>query len=656
MRLRLSLLAAFVLFACDSAPATDAGIDAGAPDAGPMYPSYCENLSSAHCLTPWPSSRFLVDDPSTDTGRRIAIPLEAMPTNRRGQPIDPSVLSRFDGFSPMTSLFTSFDGVLDTSLLNGEDQIAATLSPGSTTVIVDAETGELVAHFAEVDEWEETDPAHAPLYIRPAARLEEDRRYIVGIRGLQLADGSAVEPSAYFRALRDDTPLADADDLEGRRSHFETIFTALETAGVPRTELIEAWDFETASGRSLWGDLVTMRDAALAQVGDGSCTVTDVQEGADVDANVWRIVNGTFSVPQFLEDPEGATLQRDATGAPIASGTYEAPFIILIPMSVHDSVEAGNTPGRMLTYGHGLVSRRTEIAAGWHRDHASQLEMVSFATDFIGLAEEDLPLLFSALRDGNEFPAVPDRLEQGITNMLVLTRVFSRGCASLPELQVDLPGGGTAPAYDPDDRYYYGNSMGGALGTTLAALSTDIMRFALGVNGVAFPMYLKRSFHWNTYGGLVRMGYSDPFVADLVLVMLANLWDLVEASTYAAHTTRDPLPDTPTKTVLMMIGRWDAQVANLASDIQARTMQISILTPSVYVPWGMEETAGPVESAMVVYDIGVGPLPPGTSNPGDITGAHEGVRRIPAALEQMNRFFRPDGMVEHTCDGPCDPE
>jgi hypothetical protein len=37
------------------------------------------------------------------------------------------------------------------------------------------------------------------------------------------------------------------------------------------------------------------------------------------------------------------------------------------------------------------------------------------------------------------------------------------------------------------------------------------------------------------------------------------------------------------------------------------------------------------------------------------TPAHEGVRRSPAAQEQLDRFFHADGMVEQTCDGPCDP-
>ncbi len=35
---------------------------------------------------------------------------------------------------------------------------------------------------------------------------------------------------------------------------------------------------------------------------------------------------------------------------------------------------------------------------------------------------------------------------------------------------------------------------------------------------------------------------------------------------------------------------------------------------------------------------------------------HEGIRRNPASQEQLDRFLRPGSIIEHTCDGPCDPE
>ena len=35
---------------------------------------------------------------------------------------------------------------------------------------------------------------------------------------------------------------------------------------------------------------------------------------------------------------------------------------------------------------------------------------------------------------------------------------------------------------------------------------------------------------------------------------------------------------------------------------------------------------------------------------------HESVRRNAKIKEQIDNFLQPDGVIEHTCDGPCDPE
>ena len=35
---------------------------------------------------------------------------------------------------------------------------------------------------------------------------------------------------------------------------------------------------------------------------------------------------------------------------------------------------------------------------------------------------------------------------------------------------------------------------------------------------------------------------------------------------------------------------------------------------------------------------------------------HNGVRRLDASMRQLDAFLRSEGRIEHTCDGPCDPE
>ncbi|MBX3273797.1 MAG: hypothetical protein KF729_26265 [Sandaracinaceae bacterium] len=653
---RLPLLFAFTLAACDGGATTPAD-DAGVEDEL-VYRAECENVSAVHCLLPWPSDRWLV-------GGRVAIDPAATPVNAFGDALDPALFHRFDGFSPATPIVTSFPGVLDRSLLAGEGAIARTLEPGSTTVIVDTVTGERVAHFAEVDEWAETDPARAPLYLRPAARLAEGRRYVVGIRGLRTMDGAAVPPSAYFRRLRDggDAP---GTDLAARGARFSTeVFDVLEAAGVPRAELIEAWDFTTASGERLWGDLVAMRDDALEAVGERGlgCSVVRVVD-ADLDeapSHVWRQIYGTVTVPLFShgtsESSADARVRRDAAGRPMHRGTAEVPFVAQIPLSVRDAVQAGEPPARIELYGHGLFGSRVEITYGWHREHQERLGLVSIAVDWWGMSDGDLSRITRTLQDLSDFDATAERLAQSVINALVLARSFRGVCAELPELQVPMPGGGTMPSIDPSQLYYYGNSQGGIMGGVLAGVATDIERFALGVGGMSYPQTIKRSTAWVQYGAVMAVGYPDALERDLLMAMVAPVWDLAEPSTYTPHWLRDPLPGTPIKRVLMQIGIGDALVSNASSYLQARTAGLPVLTPSPVTPWGLETTSAPADSALVIWQIpDVPPLPPGTRSPGMDNAAHEAVRRTDSARDQIDAFFRPDGRVEQRCDGPCDPE
>src|SRR5690606_14292991 len=116
------------------------------------------------------------------------------------------------------------------------------LDPNATpTVLVDAETGAMVLHFAELDMYE-SDPNERALMLRTVERLRDGARYIVAIRNVVDDSAQPVAPSDAFRALRDDLPTDD-DRIEGRRAHYEDLFAQLESLGIPRGELQIAWDF-----------------------------------------------------------------------------------------------------------------------------------------------------------------------------------------------------------------------------------------------------------------------------------------------------------------------------------------------------------------------------------------------------------------------------
>jgi len=618
----------------------------------PTTRAECENINPSHCLMPWPSSRYLVDDASTATKKRIELPQAAMPSNRWEDPVQAAPYNRFDGFSPMTSMVTVFEGELDTNDLPAENNLPKSLTDESSTILIDAETKERVAHFSEINEWEGTNFEKAAFYIRPATRLKEGHRYVVAIRNLKTKSGKAIVPSDYFRALRDDIE-SNSDELEARREHFETIFGIISDAKIERENLIQAWDFETASGQSARSDIVTMRDDAMEKIGTQGlgCTITEVEEDPN-HQTIFRRIRGTFTVPLYLEnDQPGARLFRDADGKPVQNGTAEARFQMIIPKSVKARIENGMSGARLLTYGHGLMGSYNEVGSSFQRAFFEKYEIVGLATDWWGMYKDDVNTVASALGQLGDFPNISERLTQGVINNLVMTRTIAGACAQKAEFQVD---GKTV--FDPNEKYFLGISQGSIMGTTVAGLSQDINKFILNVGGISYPIMIIRSVDFPDYNKVIQAWYTDKLDTDLLMVMVASHWDIAEPASFAAHLIKNPLANTPAKQILYTTGRYDAQVPNIASDIAARTIGLKVMTPSVYDVWGLETTTGPEDSAYVIYDVGADPVPIGSLAADEDNVAHEAVRRAEKAQLQMDAFMRPDGKVQNFCDGPCDPD
>ena len=642
----LTCLLAAGFVACDSGTTEPAlTVDVSRPE--------CENLNPLHCLLPWPSSRYLADDATTATGKRIALPAEAMPSNRWGERIDPASFGRYDGFTAMTSMVTVLAGRIDISNLPAENRIPESLTDDSPTVLIDADSGARVGHFSELDGWEGSVPERTAFYIRPAQRLEENRRYIVAIRKVKTIAGNLVPPSNYFRVLRDNLPT-DTTSLSDRKAHFEDIFGKLKAAGIERDDLIEAWDFHTASGASLWSDMVAIRDDAMQRVGARGlgCTVKRVREDYG-NQEIFRRVEGSFTVPLYMETSSaGASLNRGVDGLVQYNGTAEAPFVAVIPWSVKNRMEAGGAPARLMTYGHGLMGDGGQVASSGTRSILERFEIVGVATDWWGMAEEDTNNVANVLGQLGDFPTVTDRMKQGVANTLVLTRSFAGVCADLLEIEI-----GGRSVIDPDEKYYLGISQGAIMGTTVAALSQDIDRFILNVGGVSYPIMILRSVDFPDYSSILRAWYDDKLDSDLMMVAVAQHWDTVEPSTYASHLLANPLPGSTTKRILYQTGLYDAQVPNISSDIAARTMGLPYLSPaSAYDVWNLPKATAPVDSAYVIYDVGATPVPIGSIAAESDNAAHSGVRREDTAQRQMDAFMRPDGRVEDFCNGRCDPD
>lgn len=648
MHFSRTLLFAPLVLAC-AAPSDPGAEEAATIEALLAEPDSIPTCAAADasCLLPWPSSRYLVDDPSTPTGHRVALPAEHMPVNVYGVPVDPTPWNQSDGFSAMSTIVVQLPGRVDPAQLNDWQRVGDSLASTSATILLDATTGRRVPHFAEIEPAADADPAQTTLYIRPAARLREDRHYVVALRNLRLEDGSRLVPGG---------PLARLQHLIDHRprTHRELatdVLIPLLLARVPLADLVMAWDFHTGSGESAWGDLVAMRDDAEAIAGAAGlgCTVTAVIEDPE-NPEVFRQIEGTFRVPFYLEaDVPGARLARDAAGRPVRTAFVDAPFTAIIPRSVADAVRDGGDPVRLVTYGHGLFSTRYEILTDFMATTANTHPMVVVATETNGLAIGDQLTVVSALTELSQFSAVMDRVSQSIIDTVLLPRSFAAGCGSDPALMVD-----GRPVLDPSERYYYGNSQGAALGMSVAALSTDIDRFALGVGGISYPVMLPRSVHWPSLESVLAAFYPRRIDRDLAMAMFAHHWDRIEGATFAPHVLADPLPGSTPKRVLFQVGLNDGQTPNVGSELAGRTLGLPQPASTASPVYGLTSYDTPTaESAYVVYDYGVDPLPTGPVAPAAPTGVHEMVRRDPRAQAQIDAFLRPDGIVVDTCGGPC---
>jgi hypothetical protein len=662
------------------------GISA-APASAATPAADCQPFSEP-CLLPFPNNLFTKPDPTSATGLRVDLPQAAMPTNTNGVQVSVAPYDRSDGFSPGSSIIARVPG-LDTQAAFDQtnpvrlSDMSQAYAPDAPIVVIDASTGQRALIWAELDS-NAGDPLHTTLLIHPGKNLIEGHRYVVALRDLKDANGQTLAAPDWFARLRDDRPLLKSE--KDQRERYGEVFKTLKDAGIARKSLYLAWDFTVASTRSLSSPMLSIRDDAFGQLGDSDLTdlqpagsapsfqVTSVQDFTpDQNPRLLREVLGTFTVPCYLTTPACAvgggfhysSTNPDDTPTQLPGNVGTAQFDCIVPRA------AQSAPARTSLYGHGLLGSRAEVHAGNVQDMAAEHDFVFCATDWWGLASGDVLFDVSALQDINRFPAVADRLQQGVLNTLLLGRLLANPAGLASNAAFQLNG---SPLIDASHLYYDGNSQGGIMGGITTAVAPDYTRAVLGVTGMDYGgILLQRSTDFTQfaaflYGQQPGGGYSDPSIHPLVLDLMQQLWDRGEADGYAAHMTSYPLPDTPAHQVLMQTAYGDHQVSQYAAAVEARTIGASGHVPALDLPARAQDTnlfygipaiqSYPFDgSAWVIWDDGAGlvPPPPLTNTP-PTTGRdpHGDVRATVAARMQKSDFLEPDGAVVDVCGGlPC---
>ena len=144
------------------------------------------------------------------------------------------------------------------------------------------------------------------------------------------------------------------------------------------------------------------------------------------------------------------------------------------------------------------------------------------------------------------------------------------------------------------------------------------------------------------------------------------LWDRGETDGWAYHVTGKPPRNTPKHTVLLHVAVGDHQVANVMSDVEARTLGVSAYRPAVAAGrstdrtplFGIPSIKGfPFNGSAIVYWDGGPQTPPAPAlnipNRGGLD-PHSFPRSTVAARNQKSAFLSPNGSVIDVCGGqPC---
>ena len=593
-----------------SAPTTVVPPGTAADGADPVQPT-CDQPGVLTCLLPWPDNRLTVPDLSTPTGRRLAIPSDATPINVDGVALDVTDQNRGDGFSPNSMIvFAAPDVDLAKSGVPNSTAIEDSLTSSNPISLRDLDT--------ETDWpfWGELDEPSGLVTLRPAVALTEGHTYQITIGALVTNQGQPVD--------------IDADKQQ--------------------------WSFTVASEESLSSRLLYERSVAYEQIGDGAPKFTvDTVTPGDV-----QTIDGTLEIPNFLDNDgsPGGKLLFDSAGNPSLNPEhpmYDAAFRCVIPNEV-------STPVPALLYGHGLLGSRSQV--DFFGAFAGQGTIGACAVDWLGMATEDVANLAGILSDMSRFNEQADRMLQGIIAFQMLGRLTNSpmGFVSHPAFQND----DGSPILKADATVFVGNSQGGILGGAASAVSSEWNRAVLGVPGMNYSLLLPRSSDWPEFQVIFDKAYTRSEDRLLALALVQLLWDRGENGGYAQHLTADPYPGLESKNVLLVEAFGDHQVANVATEVFARTIQAKLGAPALRdgrslskTPfWGIDPIDGyPFDgSALVVWDYGTPAPPVGAAIPTDPEygrDPHGAGSDEPLVLVQALGYLLGGQLLNVCGDGPC---
>lgn len=624
----------------------------------------CDPMIPEVCGFPWPSLAWSGD------GTGLALTEQAMPQNASDAEALAAWSNDFDGISRAAAFVTLFpDQTVDTANLPTAADPEASLSPDAPVLLIDVDTGERYAAWAETDVRGEG-PSQQPFIVRPAQGLPFGARIAAVVTDAVVdTDGEPLRSPVAFAALRDGMTTT-SPSIEARREAMESLFARLQDEGVARESVVMAWMGRVQSEGSAQGLLPAMvsvaaqamDEARTIEVDVNECYVSDAREAADLECDVdggmnprtWRRLIGTVQLPNFL-DADGL-VQLDADGMPMLQGTASADFVMNVPMSLRT---AAPQTAPLITFGHGLLaSPHRYIADDTDGDGqvvlSDLMSAVFVGTRWRGLTGTDLAVALGTLSDANGVVAARDLLAQGIVNQIMMVPFVRKGLADDARLQtLDAAG----PILHPEHQGYTGISLGGIFGTVYMALSPYVRTGVLHVPSSGFVHLLPHSGEFTPFQNLLDGSVPDPNEQQLFFALLQRMFDVGDPINYIQHIEDAPVTDLGTKHCLWQCSVGDIQAPWFGCDALVRAggfPQVGPVAREVPLLDTIDSPTRPGTSGLQYFDPQLGTPLVSTDSVED-NGAHKALRRNPEVHQQTRDYLDPTlpGAIVNHCGGAC---
>lgn len=630
----------------------------------------CQPLVGTRCFSAWPGDFWTRPDAASPTGRRMAIPQGVLPVNAGGTRIDPAAWNLRDGASPVLPIVLLPPEPLDPQTLPDEANTDRSLQENSPTLLVNLATGERVRHMSELDQNAQSDADRA-LIVRPWSPLQPGARYAFALTthtktksGKALVATNAMqlllqgEPTGHPRIDSDLTAWLEARDKLAARAGGATNLVAFW----PITIASVQWTTQPAVQRAAdltqrlqsWTPAVTISQIEVDTdfVDDFPNLGTDSAiKVAPMHQDLALRIRGTFQTPWYLTsaDPEGVLdWQTPFANAPLVA----RPFVVLVPRSA-----VGKAPAQWFWYGHGFLRGGCIEGCIGPQDaeffpHLAQgLGRVAVAGDWYGLSQGEAGIAFQVSSDLSAAPKLTDKLVQGAVQTQAMTAAFVRVIAKDPRFAHKSAAGtlqDLAAASQPVQ--YYGNSLGGIMGTTSVALHPEVDRAVFNVPGAVWSTMMNRSSNFNAFLEVIKGTYPDAFDQQLGWALLQPHWDLSDPIHFAPLVLQPPARNPARKRqALWLQSEGDSQVPNLTTGMLQRAAGVPWLGPPAG-PLAPDTQTLPAEpfsgaGAFVAWDSNRGSHPAGNALPFPDNGAHLATRWMIEFKWQVQRFLQ-DGVIE----------